>query len=220
MAKKTLDFSQVKDAGSFSPRHKPEGEYLGTITSFSDTKSKAGADMWVYGVTLKSDRRAVYPTYCLLGADQLWKLRNIMMAAGFKVPKKRITVDPERLVGKEIGVYLEDDEYEGKMKSVISSFFPADEYSGPDDSTDDSDEDPEEDEEYEDDEAPADDEEESEDEAPADEDDETEDDEDEEEEPPAKPARKAAPAKAAPARAKVRKPAPAEDDDEMDVEDL
>lgn len=227
--KKTLDFSQVKDAGTFSPKHKPEGEYLGTITSFEDTKSKSGNAMWVYGITLKGDRRAVYPTYCLLDPDKLWKLRNVMLAAGFSVPKKRITIDPERLVGKDIGIFLEDDEYEGKMKSVISSYFPASEYSGPDTDVSDDDEEPEEDEEYEDEES---DEEEPEDEAPdtdededSDEDDtDDEDDEDLEDEPPAKkaPAKAAAATRKAPGRARTKKPAPVEeeDDDEMDVADL
>ncbi len=217
--KMTLDFSQVKDGGNFSPKHKVEGEYLGTITSFEDTKSKSGNAMWVFGITLKTDRRAVYPVYCLLGAEQVWKLRNMMMAAGFSVPKKRINVDGNRLVGKPIGVFLEDDEYEGKMKSVIGSFFPADEYTGPDNGDDDADEElpddsDEAEEEYED-EEPAD--EEPEDEAPADDEDEDSDEEDE----PAPAPKAAAAKKRAPGRAKA-KPAPVEeeDDDEMDVDDL
>lgn len=209
--KMTLDFSQVKDGGSFSPKHKPEGEYLGTIVSFEDTKSKSGNAMWVYGVALKSDRRAVYPVYCLLGPDQIWKLRNVMEATGLRVPKKKMNVDGNRLVGKDLGICLEDDEYEGKKKSVISAFFPASEYEGTDaDGSDSDDEEPEEDEEYED-EIP-----EESDEEETDDSDEDEDDEEDEEPAPKKSAKKA------PARAKA-KPAPVEDDedeDEMDVEDL
>lgn len=221
--KETLDFSQVKEGSNFSPKHKTEGEYLGTITSFTDTKSKSGNKMWVFGVQLKTDRRAVYPVYCLLGADQVWKLRNMMMAAGFKVPKKRMSVDGNRLVGKDIGIFLEDDEYEGKMKSVIGSFFPADEYTGPDagSSTDSDEEDeeeelPEEDEEYEDEDASEGDEDDTDDEA---------DDEEDEEEPEPAPAKKAPAKKSAPARAKVKKapepePEDDEDEDEMDVEEV
>lgn len=234
--KQTIDFSQTKDQSGFNPKRKDEGEYLGTITSFEDTKSKGGNAMWVFGVALKNDRRATYPVYCLLGADQVWKLRNMMMAAGFAVPKKRITVDGNRLVGKDIGIFLEDDEYEGKPKSVIGSFFPASEYSGPENSDDDAAEgdeyEEEAEEEYEDEEEPEDDVP-ADDETDSDEDDDSEDEEDEEEPEPAPakktPAKKsAAPAtrKAAPARAKA-KPAPVEqneedeeDEDEMDVEEL
>ncbi len=240
--RQTIDFSQTKDQSGFNPKRKQEGEYLGTVVSFEDTKSKAGAAMWVYGIALKTDRRAVYPVYCLLGADQVWKLRNLMQACGFKVPKKRMNVDGNRLVGKEVGIFLEDDEYEGKPKSVIGSFFPANEYSGPENEDDDPDEeeeyeeevpeDEESDEEEPEDEVPAeDDEEESDDEDDVTDEDETdEEDEEEQDEEPAPPAktRKAAPVaaasakKRAPGRAKA-KPAPvedAEDDDEMDVEDL
>lgn len=235
-AKQTIDFSQTKDQSGFNPKRKEEGEYLGTITSFSDTKSKAGAAMWVFGVALKNDRRATYPVYCLLGADQVWKLRNMMMAAGFAVPKKRITVDGNRLVGKDIGIFLEDDEYEGKPKSVIGSFFPASEYSGPENGDDNQDEDEEyeeetdeveeeEDEEEPEDDVPADDsDDEDSDEEDETEDDDAEDDEDEEPEPAPVATKKPAARKAAPARAKAKvKPAPVEDDedeDEMDVEEL
>lgn len=235
--KQTIDFSQTKDQSGFNPKRKEEGEYLGVITSFTDTKSKAGAAMWVFGIALKNDRRATYPVYCLLGADQVWKLRNMMMSAGFQVPKKRMTVDGNRLIGKEIGVFLEDDEYEGKPKSVIGSFFPASEYSGPenDDDNDSEDEEYEEAEgdEYEDEESDDTADEEPEDDVPADEDESDEDTEDDAEEDaedeeeaveepePAPVKAKARPAaKKAPARAKP-KPAPVEEDeDEMDVEDL
>ena len=216
--KMTLDFSQTKDAGGFSPKNKPEGEYLGTIVSFEDSKSKSGNAMWVFGIALKADRRAVYPVYCLLGPEHLWKLRNMMMAAGLQVPKKKMNVDGNRLIGKEVGLCLEDDEYEGKKKSVITSFFPASEHSGDADGGDDEGgEEPEEDEEYED---------EAYEDAESDDTEDEEDEDDEEDEEP-EPAPKKAPAKkSAPARAKVKaKPAPVddeddEDDDEMDVEDL
>lgn len=218
-SKKTLDFSQVRDQSGFSPKHKPEGEYLATIVSFDDTKSKSGNDMWVFGIALQKDRKAIYPQYCLLGAEHLWKLRNLLLACGISVPKKKLTVDGNRLVGKSLGVCLEDDEYEGKKKSVVTSVFPASEFEGvPGDEDDENDEDAEE--EYEDEEETEDD---VEDEAPEDDED---DEEDEEEEPAPTPKKKpAAPARTskAPARAKPKaKPAPAEEDedDDLDVDDL
>lgn len=229
-----LDFSKVKDQSAFNPKRKTEGEYIGTITSFTDGKSKSGNAMWVFGITLETDRRAVYPTYCLLDPDSLWKLRNVMEAVGFKVPKRRQNVDGNRLLGKRIGVFLEDDEYEGKPKSVVANFFPPDDYSGPDNEDDDQDEelpDDSEEEEYEDDSVPAEDDEDTDEDDSAEDDDEAEDDgEEEEDEEPEPPVAKKKPAKKAPARAVAKKapakkkPAPEpeddEDEDEMDVEDL
>src|SRR3546814_13509192 len=85
----TLDFSQVRDAGNFNPKRKTEGEYLGVIVSFEDTKSKSGNKMWVYGIKLQYDRRAVYPVYFVLDPQSLWTTRDVLVAYVTKVPKKR-----------------------------------------------------------------------------------------------------------------------------------
>ncbi|AXL88707.1 hypothetical protein C4J65_10490 [Streptomyces sp. CB09001] len=127
--KMTLDFSKIR-GGRFNPIHKPEGEYLGVVTSFEETKTRSGTAMWVFGVTLRQDSSAIYPVYCILNTESVWKLRRLLMAVGFTVPKKRITVDGNKLIGKDIAVCLEDDEYEDGEKSVIGSVFPASEYEG------------------------------------------------------------------------------------------
>src|SRR3546814_15097473 len=69
---------------------------------------------------LKSDRRAVYPVYCVLDPKSLWKLRDVLVACGEKVPKKRLAIKGDVILNKEVGIFLEDDEYEGKPKSVIT----------------------------------------------------------------------------------------------------
>src|SRR3546814_11754617 len=99
-----------------------EGEYLGVIVSFEDTKSKSGNKMWVYGIQLKSDRRAVYPVYCVLDPKSLWKLRDVLVACGKKVPQKRLAIKGDVILNQAVGIFLEDDEYAGKPKSAIPSF--------------------------------------------------------------------------------------------------
>src|SRR5690606_37303696 len=96
-----------------------------------------------------------YPYYCKLQENQLWKLRNLLIAAGLSVPKKKLKLDPNRVVGKTIGVTMEDDEYDGKLKSVIAAVFPAAELvegNIVDDEPEDDEADVDEDEEYSDDE--------------------------------------------------------------------
>lgn len=123
-----LDFTNVKDAGSFRPKHMPEGDYRMKIESVADEKSKDGNPMWVYTISLVSNPRATYGYYCLTNNEkQLWKIRNLFVAAGVAVPKKRVKVNPDKLVGMEIGASLVDDEYEGKMKSTIDGVFPVSE---------------------------------------------------------------------------------------------
>lgn len=127
--KKTLDFTNVKESSGFNPKHLPAGDYRAKITGVEDKPSKAGNDQWVWTIILTTDQRAAYPFYTGLDEKQLWKVRNLFMAAGIQVPKKRVAVDPNKLIGREIGISLDDDEYEGKMKSVIVATFPATELS-------------------------------------------------------------------------------------------
>lgn len=144
--KHALDFSNVKDSSGINPKHMPEGDYLLKIVKVDET-DKDDVPMWNFHMQLADSKTAVYPYYCKLQENQLWKVRNLLIAAGIEVPKKRVGVDPGKLVGKTIGATLEDDEYEGKLKSVVAAVFPADELDAEEPDEDDDAEDIEEDEE-------------------------------------------------------------------------
>lgn len=121
-----MDFTNVTDGGQFQPRRVPAGDYLATITKVEDHASKNSkvADNWVFTIVLSSRARNTYPYYCGFDEKQAWKVRGLCLAAGLQVPKKRVKVDPNKLVNKKIGVSMEDDEYDGKIKSVIVAVFP------------------------------------------------------------------------------------------------
>lgn len=131
MSRRTLDFSNVKETSSYAPRRLPEGTYRAIITKVDETTSRAGAPMWVYAISPVDHPTAVYPYYLLLEDRHLWKLRALLLAAGKDVPKKKVAVDPESIIGKEIMIDLEDDEWEGREKSVIAGVFKCDEPSQP-----------------------------------------------------------------------------------------
>jgi len=233
MAAKTrkLDFTNVKERSQINPLRQAEGDYLGRIESVEDYVSQKDDtnEMWLFIISTPEDNgRATYAYYCGFTEKQLFKIRNLFVAAGVPVPKKMANLNPNKIVGKDIGIALVDDEYEGKPKSTIDVVFPAADL--PDNAGelrgDDDEEDEVEDEEEEIDLDTDDDEAEEEDEAEdIDEEDEEEEDEDEEEPPPA-PKKKAAAKKKAtvPARKKKAAKKPAEDDDEeldeLDIEDL
>lgn len=120
-----LDFTNVKDRGAYNPKHKPAGDYAARVVKVEQTTSQAGNEMWVFAVQLDDDASAVYPHRCVLNEANIWKVRNLLVAAGLNVPKKRVKVDPSKVIGKPIGITLEDDEYEGKLKSVVQATFPA-----------------------------------------------------------------------------------------------
>lgn len=128
---RAVDFTNVKDAGNFNPRRKPAGDYRMRITKVEDHASGDSkvANNWVFTIVPIVDERSTYPYYCGFDEKQAWKIRNLCLAAGIAVPKRRVKVDPNKLVGKEIGATLDDDEYEGKTKSVIVGTFPVDELS-------------------------------------------------------------------------------------------
>lgn len=123
MAKITLDFSNVSEGSTFSPRRLPEGTYLATLARVESKTSKAGNPMLVYTIIPVEHPTAVYPYYIVLDEKQLWKFRALLLAAGKEVPKRKVTVDPESIVGKQIMIDLEDDEWEGREKSTVAGVF-------------------------------------------------------------------------------------------------
>lgn len=125
--KKVLDFTNVKESSGINPKHRPAGDYRMKITKVTEQPNKNDPSItnWVFVFTPTDMQSAAYPYYCVLQENQLWKVRNLLIACGISVPKKRLNVDPNKLVGKEVGVTLDDDEYEGKLKSVITAVFPS-----------------------------------------------------------------------------------------------
>lgn len=130
-----LDFTNVKDRGDYNPVHVEPGEYLMKISAVVDSESKQGNAMWVFALShvappVPTAARATYPFYCVLDAKSLWKVRGLAISAGYNVPKSRFSLDPNKLVGRVVGVIVEDDEYEGKVRSKIAQVMPPDEVDG------------------------------------------------------------------------------------------
>jgi hypothetical protein len=228
---RVVDLTGVSEGGGFRPRRKPSGDYRAKFVKADDHIKEGKTPGWVMTVQIEGDARSTYPVYLNPDKNQAWKIYQACRAAGLNAKQARVKFDPNRLVGKDIGVFLEDDEYEGRLKSTIGEMFPVSEVGGrADEDIDTDDEDVVEDDEVEDDE------EEPEPEPvkpaprkrtarkpppePEPEDDEEEDDDEDEEEPPPPP-RKRATKKTAPAPAPKRRRAPApepEDDEEEDLD--
>ncbi|QNL31045.1 hypothetical protein SEA_KAUALA_33 [Microbacterium phage Kauala] len=233
MAKKIrLDFSKTEERSGWNTKHITEGLHKMKVESVQETEAQDGTAMLVYALVpadpkLKTRR---FPYYCKLQQNQLWKLRDLLVAAGISVPKKAQMIDPNGPVGKFIAAEVEDDTYQGNLRSTVNGTYGLDildedgDDSAPADDEEEYDDEAEADEEYEDD---AEDEEYDEDEEDYEEDDEDELDEDdlddeelededyeddeEEEEPEPEPAprRRAAAKKPSAKAAPARKAAPA-----------
>lgn len=121
MAKISIDFSDVK-APSFSTVHQAPGVYNAEIAGVEMTKTKSdNTDMLVFAIVAGPGR---YPYYCKIVPNQLWKLRELIEAAGTKVPNKVVQIDPAKYVGARINVDLEDDSYQGKLRSRVARVAP------------------------------------------------------------------------------------------------
>jgi hypothetical protein len=213
-----VDLRNVKEGNSFRTKRKPEGDYVAKIMKVEDHVKEGKTPGWVFTVKIKGDEASSYPIYANPDEKQVWKLAKLFTAAGVKLPKKIVKIDPNKLVGKMVGVFLEDDEYNGKPKSSISDFMLVSEVVPPADQDDQETDD----EDLEDEEIDTGDEDDDDDEEevipepvkrkskkapepePEDDDDEDEDDEEEDDKPPVK-KRKAKPA-----------PPPVEDEDDED----
>jgi hypothetical protein len=141
---KSLDFTNVKEGGEFNKKHQTPGDYRAKIMGVKDAPTKENNEpQWCFTIKVGS---GTYPYYCKLVENQLWKIRNIFVAAGKTVPKKKVKVDPQIVVGKEIAVTLGDDEYKDRLQSNIESVFPLSELGDSGDPHADDDDDPEDDE--------------------------------------------------------------------------
>jgi hypothetical protein len=159
--KMKLDFSKVEERSGINTSHMPEGLHAFKIAGVEDREASDGTDMWVFFLVPEAPKYKTrrFPFYCKLQANQYWKVRDLFVAAGVAVPKRAVTLDPTKIVGKVIAgeVIDETGQYEGR--SSINGVYgldilddaPADDS---DDSDDEDEVDEEEvDEEYEDDEA-------------------------------------------------------------------
>jgi len=183
----------------------PDGDYLFKIL---DAAYRENEDTGSRGINVRA--QIVKPTkykgkvqygYCSLKKEALWNFRNLINAAlGKNVAGKTVDVDLDLFRDKVVGGVVEQEEYEKKLRSRVSTWFPKSEFEESDDD-DEEDDDLEEDEEYEDDE---------------DEEEDEEEDDDEEEEEPAP--RRKKPAAKKPARKK--RPADDDDEDDEDLEDV
>lgn len=123
-----IDFSNVKErAGRLKVT---PGDYLFKISSVEETKSKAGNPMWVFDQEILPGFEGAGQSirdYVSLTPQALFKLRDLLEALGVSVGKKKIKVDPQKLVGKIIGGHVEDGEPYGEreiVKSEIAYYLP------------------------------------------------------------------------------------------------
>jgi hypothetical protein len=178
----TVDFGDTESRGgkkSERGTHVPPGDYAVKVvkTQLGKSSEKESPGIFVtYQITApKKYKGKKLVDRLWLTKKALWRVRQTWEACGVKVPSKKVKLDPKKIIGKTCAVSVDDDEYEGKIRSNIVDTFLLSDYEEIQADEDDLEEDEDEGEDEEDEEG------EDEDEEEDDEEDE-EDDEGEEEE--------------------------------------
>ena len=124
----SVDFTGVESGGAQFVRV-PEGDYGLKIKKVEGKKGEDSGKpylLFTFEITQgnkKGTGKKITHT-CSMQPKALWNLKNLLEACGMKVPSSAVKIDLDKLVGKECGCTITDDEYEGRKKSVISVIFP------------------------------------------------------------------------------------------------
>lgn len=136
MAKKIrLDFSKVEERSGYNSRQMPEGLYEARVSGLVQKDAQDGTPMLVYTLAPTQTKYATraFPYYCKLQQNQLWKLRDLFVAAGETIPKKATQIDPEKIINAKVAIEVGDDTGQYADRSVIVSVYPLDTLSDLDD---------------------------------------------------------------------------------------
>ena len=119
-----LDFTSVEKS-AYNTRQMPAGLYEARITEVVQKSAQDGTDMLVYTLTPTHPqyRGRRFPFYCKLSSNQLWKLRDLLVAAGEDIPKRAVRVQPEKIVNRLLCIEVSDDTYGGAVRSTVDSVY-------------------------------------------------------------------------------------------------
>lgn len=129
MAKIKVDFTGVSDGGGFdvSPgRHSAKVKSIEYVDGKS-TPSGYASLKWMLVITEGIDKGKTIRHNTTFKPEGLFNLRNTMIACGLTVPKAALNFDPDKLVGKELGievVMVADKVDKSKEYANVKSTFP------------------------------------------------------------------------------------------------
>jgi|ERR1700742_398004 len=123
-----IDGTQMSDGPMWNSKRVPDGEYRLVIKSVGETTTRESGDrMWVYTLALKNRPTYTYPYNCPLSPTGLGFLGALYRALGKELKGKVGTLDPNKILGKEVGASMEEDEYQaekGRSASKIGAIIP------------------------------------------------------------------------------------------------
>ena len=122
MAGIVIDLSNYRDRTS---ARVPEGEYLVNVEDLEMGQTKKGDPMLtVYLKIVGGDQDGLNLVDRLTLTERaMFRVVGFLQGLGIKTPKKKIQVDPARILGKKVKVEVQDGEpYNGQVRSEIRSY--------------------------------------------------------------------------------------------------
>lgn len=102
----------------------PEGDYKAKITAIKSGESQAGNSQIIVTFTISEGpmKGKELRDYITLTEKAMWRLGNLLEALEIKWPKKVFNLPFEKLIGKELGITVYDDEYNGRVSSKVGDY--------------------------------------------------------------------------------------------------
>lgn len=148
-----VDFSKAQGGGA--NKRYPEADYRVKYIKWEDVHKKDEPDEKGVKVTFQflegKYKGQTFFDRLWLQDNTLWRIRAFLEAMDVEVPNKRANVNFEKYLGKELGVTLVDNEYNGRVSSQVGDYIDLDTLAGADEEDEDEDEDEEEEDEDDDD---------------------------------------------------------------------
>lgn len=132
-SKITIDFTGVEIRRGGSSDHVPEGDYLAHVERIENTTVKNDPSrkmlkwLFILDEPVKFKGKKVYHN-TLLESENLWSLRSLLvdLMGEDRIPASKLNIPLDVIQSKKlkVGLTLEDNEYNNKIKSQINSTFP------------------------------------------------------------------------------------------------
>ncbi len=125
-------FVQVDMTGVETSQSKriPEGDYLAEVVKVTKETGKDSGEpylSWRFKVLDEGNKQTdgtVLRETTSLQPHALFRLKALLIAIGVSVPNSAMKLDLEAMAGKQAGISVADEVYDGKRRSTIVDIFP------------------------------------------------------------------------------------------------
>lgn len=117
-----VDFTGITSGGNYNI---PEGDYVAEVTEVEQKLSKQQKPFIAFTLTLRGDQEGKKLFHnCSLQPQALFNLRRTLEALGYEVPNGPMYLNLTELQGLYLGVHVENEEYQGKVRPRVTDVFP------------------------------------------------------------------------------------------------